>query len=179
MPRVVRSSGINFASRHRSALSRIQGIANKGFLTGLNVPKISLRLDGIDKVTRIIKRIEKNIESSTAKAIEQCSKLLVAEAKLILRRGKYRAFRTGKLHDSVRYVIETHTSYLLESVIGSDVPYAVYVHEGTYLMDARPYLRLAFQRKEKMITKIMLKAIREDLTKGFLWEQMTLNWLKQ
>jgi len=168
MPRVVKpASGARF-SRNRLALNRIQGIAHKGFATGLHIPKISLKMGGVDKVTRIFRKIEKNLESATYKAILQCSKLLVSEAKLILRKGKYRAFKTGKLHDSVRFIIESHTSFLLESVIGTDVPYAVYVHEGTYLMDARPFLKLAFSRKEKMITKILLKAIREDLIKGFV-----------
>lgn len=48
---------------------------------------------------------------------------------------------TGRLRDSITHQLEDHDSV----VIGTDVEYGIYVHEGTSRMAGRPFLRNAAQ----------------------------------
>jgi hypothetical protein len=169
MSRVVRITGKS-GRRSSSALNRISGVQYGSFLTKFSAPNISMKLKGVNGVKIAFNKIMKNTSSATYIAIKQCSELVVKETKSILIGiGKLHAYDTGKLYDSIQYMVEEHTIYLLRTSIGSfTVPYAVFVHEGTFKMSGRPFLLTAFIRKQKLIEYVMLKALQKDLLKGFV-----------
>lgn len=70
---------------------------------------------------------------------------------------------TGRLFDSIEAEARRVSSNTYETTVGSKVPYAGYVHEGTSRMRGRPYIRDGvFDAQEKV------RAIMEGgLSKGF------------
>lgn len=67
-----------------------------------------------------------------ANGLEKVGSLITTESQSIC------PVDTGRLRDSMRYQTDADSV-----VIGTDVEYAPYVHEGTYKMEARPYLETA------------------------------------
>lgn len=55
---------------------------------------------------------------------------------------------TGRMFDSIQASAVTQSQNLATVTVGSDVPYAGYVHDGTYKMAARPYIRDALTRED-------------------------------
>ena len=168
MPRRVIGTGIK-GRRSSSSLSRISKYQSTKYFNKPGLVKVDIKLFGVNKLDQIIKKMIKDVESSTYIAIKQCSKLLVHEVQKVLSSGDYKAYKTGTLHDSITYVIEEYTKSIIYSVIGvlnTSIHYAIYVHEGTKWMKERPFLRIALRRKKKLIIMLLINAIRKDYIKG-------------
>lgn len=58
-----------------------------------------------------------------------------------------KGYHGGRLRQS----IQVDNSKQLESTVGTNVSYAVYVHEGTYKMKGRPFLRQGFDAGAKQL----------------------------
>lgn len=74
--------------------------------------------------------------------------------------GYYKApYDTGRLFRSIDFsVIDQNTVY-----VGTDVPYGKYVHEGTYKMGARPFIRDALLNHKAALENAAANALK----KGF------------
>ncbi len=58
-----------------------------------------------------------------------------------------KGYHGGRLRQSIM----VDNSKQLESTVGTNVNYAIYVHEGTYKMKGRPFLRQGFQAGQKQL----------------------------
>ena len=130
----------------------------------LPMPKFGIKITGVRQFERNIKRVIKNTESATYKAVEKCCNILATEAMKICVNI---AYDTGKLANSMRGMV---IAYSIDVVIGQagsfGVEYALYVHEGTKYMVPRPFLLIAIKNKKDRITRIIHKAYRKDIAKG-------------
>ena len=96
-------------------------------------------------------------EASTS-AMEECGKLLVEKIKDKMKNGYHEPhgkdghteiYDTGKLYNSVRYEVHPTKNHIATVTVGTDMsatnrsgkPYSIYVHEGTYKLHGRPFIR--------------------------------------
>jgi len=166
MPRPVRITGIK-GRRAIPSLVRTSGIAPESFLT-TRLPKFSMTLEGVDRVKRIFKQISKNTQSSMYNAISAATAIVAFEAQRITRVGPYKAYKTGKLSNSIKGMVEKFALDMVEGVAGVfNVDYAIYVHEGTSNMIPKPFLLLALKRKRKIVIKLLRKALEKDIKTGW------------
>lgn len=70
---------------------------------------------------------------------------------------------TGRLFDSITASVNRISNNYYQTVVGTDVPYAVYVHEGTYKLKGRPFITDGLAAAKGDIEK----AIRAAIKKGF------------
>lgn len=70
---------------------------------------------------------------------------------------------TGRLFDSITGSVNRISNNYYQAVVGTDVPYAVYVHEGTYKLKGRPFITDGLASAKDS----MDAAIREAIKKGF------------
>ena len=90
--------------------------------------EIEIRLDESDKYADMIKfGIMRGLEAAGA----QCEGYAKGECPV----------DTGRLRDSITHQLEGYDSV----IVGTNVEYGIYVHEGTHRMAGRPFLRNAAQ----------------------------------
>lgn len=70
---------------------------------------------------------------------------------------------TGRLFDSITGEVQRVRGFYYHVVVGTDVPYAVYVHEGTYKLKGRPFITDGLAAAKPEINRIA----REAMKKGF------------
>ena len=70
---------------------------------------------------------------------------------------------TGRLFDSIEAEVKQASQNLVSVSVGTDVPYAKYVHDGTYKLKGRPFLQDGIQDAFEAIEK----ALRENWRNGF------------
>jgi hypothetical protein len=89
------------------------------------------------------------------------------EAFKIVTMGVLRAYKTGKLSESVDAKLEQRNADFAYAVAGTfGIIYSIYVHEGTEKMEARPFLLLSFIRKRKLVVNTIQRGFKADLKKG-------------
>ena len=69
---------------------------------------------------------------------------------------------TGRLFDSIEGQVKAVNANVYQTSVGTDVPYAEYVHEGTYKLKGRPFITDGILDSRDEI----LTAIREALRRG-------------
>lgn len=101
-----------------------------------------------------------HMESPTA--ITEVALLVEAEAKEQIS-GPLRAVATGTLRRDINHAVSSRE----RAVVGNNVDYAIYVHEGTKYMKARPYLVEALRQavNSGKITQVLQKFGRSWLAK--------------
>ena len=71
--------------------------------------------------------------------------------------GDMEAYDTGKLHKSIKMKKLKYLQYM----VYTDVPYAKYVHEGTYKMAPRPFFSYTLAKNKARYEKFMLNEMKE------------------
>lgn len=71
---------------------------------------------------------------------------------------------TGRLFDSIEAKAVTASQNLVTVSVGTQVPYGGYVHDGTYKMAARPYVRDAMMRPD--VQERIGSVIAENIANG-------------
>lgn len=167
MPRRVRVTGIKGA-RKPTPLIKVPGVAPGSFLT-TRMPKFSMQVKGVRAFENKINKLIKNSESSLGKAVAASTKIIAKEAQRITRVGPYKAYATGRMSNAIMAQVEEIVQDMVKGVAGVfGVDYAVYVHEGTGVMEARPFLLLAAKRKKRLVENIIRKALLKDMAKGLV-----------
>ena len=91
-----------------------------------------------DNSNLVLKRVSANAQS----AVKKAGPLLVESVQgAMLYRYEREPIDTGALFDSIRAETKRGSQNLYSVDVGSDKHYAGYVHEGTYKMKGRPYIR--------------------------------------
>jgi len=163
MPRRVRVTGVK-GRRHPVFLSMMSGKAPTDFLSSDRSPKFHIGIIGHGKVINVFKKILNTTPFHIERAVEKSLFLLSFQAKKNLLVGVTRAYKTGKLFNSVSNKLEKVNADFIQGVSGTfGVDYSIYVHEGTYQMESRPFLLLAFIKHEKKIVNTIRMAIIKEM----------------
>lgn len=102
-----------------------------------------------------LKRIQGVFKSAPSKTIHEFNEAVEKSIYYLERRAKpLTPVRTGRLRASYQTMFGTLTGALFPTV-----DYAIYVHEGTRYMRARPFLREAVAVSENQIQKYFEEAI--------------------
>lgn len=71
---------------------------------------------------------------------------------------------TGRLFDSIEGQVNTINANMYQTVVGTDVPYAKYVHDGTYKLKGRPFITDGINESKDEIENAIRKAMRNGMT---------------
>jgi len=90
--------------------------------------------------------------------------IIEAEAVRLVSRGYYApAVDTGLLRRSITHQITNFSPNVVEGVVGLNLSYAIYVHEGTIFMEMRPFLVDALKNKQVQVQAILVDAFKHGL----------------
>lgn len=67
---------------------------------------------------------------------------------------------TGRLFDSITASVNRVRGFYYHVVVGTDVPYAMYVHDGTYKLKGRPFITDCLAAAKPEINRIAREAMR-------------------
>lgn len=70
---------------------------------------------------------------------------------------------TGRLYDSITATVQRQSDNTYTVSVGTDVPYAVYVHEGTRKLKARPFITDAMSDSYQAIESAIAKTLRNAM----------------
>lgn len=90
---------------------------------------VKVRVEGLDEALLFLKEAAQKLPGEADKVIEDEAEAIFAESQRIV------PVDTGALQRS-----GSHDHKFLQSTIGYNTPYAAFVHDGTSLMEGRPYL---------------------------------------
>jgi len=167
MPRRVSGAGIG-RTGGAASLSKVSGIAPSSFLRVPNV-KAKITVSGVSAVESAFRKVSRNMESATFKAVEAAVKMIRAEARKIVLTGSMKAYDTGELYEGIVALIEERNNDEIYGVAGTfTVKHAIYIHEGTHKMAPRPFLLVAIKRRMKLIEKMIQQAVQRDISRGFI-----------
>ncbi len=120
---------------------------------------LKLNITGLDKLRSKLATAPRQVGQAISRAIKLSAFILEREAKFALTEGPTRAIDTGLLRSQnvVRELSDVRAS------IYPLVDYAVYVHEGTFKMKARPWMKVAAQNASAEVLQVFDNAIDEAL----------------
>ncbi|MHA2363875.1 MAG: hypothetical protein ACXAC7_07945 [Candidatus Hodarchaeales archaeon] len=147
--------------RGASALSRFRGGA--ALFGGAKGMKWSISVKGISGITKSFNKKSQNVSFAMLDAMKRAVIIVEAEAKYLIVHGYYQpAVKTGRLLGSVVGQVVNYDGVKVNGRVGTVVYYAVYVHDGTYLMRERKFLYDALAKNRQRISAMMAAAIRKD-----------------
>jgi len=120
---------------------------------------ISIKIAGLSALQSKILTAPRRVGQAISKAIKKSAFVLEAESKKALTSGPTRALDTGTLRSqvTVRQLSD------IQATIYPLVDYAIYIHEGTYKMRARPWFNAAAKNSIGKIKTIFDNAIKKAL----------------
>lgn len=71
---------------------------------------------------------------------------------------------TGRLFDSIEGQVKAVNANVYQTSVGTDVPYAEYVHEGTYKLKGRPFITDGIMESREEIQTAIREALRRGMT---------------
>ena len=71
---------------------------------------------------------------------------------------------TGRLFDSIEGQVKAVNANVYQTSVGTDVPYAEYVHEGTYKLKGRPFITDGIMESKEEIQTAIREALRRGMT---------------
>lgn len=71
---------------------------------------------------------------------------------------------TGRLFDSIEGQVKAVNANVYQTSVGTDVPYAEYVHEGTYKLKGRPFITDGIMESKEGIQTAIREALRRGMT---------------
>ena len=121
-----------------------------------------------DNSTLIMGKISTNAEQGIRQASERAiemvkEKILYGYNEPHGKDGHTEIVDTGALYDSIRAETKRVSQNAFSFEVGTDLPYAVYVHEGTHKLRGRAFIRDAMIEGAEELNDI----IGNDLRKGF------------
>lgn len=135
----------------------------RGF-SGTAGAKFGVFVRGYKSLQRKLATYEKVTQLKSYEALKRSLILLEAEMKKLITYGYYRpAVQRGRMRLSVGGQIISFTPVKAEAKVGTNVYYAIYVHEGTRFMIARPFAVDALDNKRNEIMNMFEKAYKYDL----------------
>ena len=121
--------------------------------------KFSVKVRNLPSVLRKIDAYGRKAEKNVKIAIKVAVTLVEAEAKRLIKSGYYKpAIDSGILRSSITSEVVYASRGRVHGEVGTVVHYGIYVHEGTYFMQPRPFLTDALKSQAEQIKKLIAKA---------------------
>ncbi len=147
--------------------------------------KFGLIVRGANIINNQLRKFESYVQTDLYIAIQRCLIMVEADAKYLIASGYYKpAIDTGRTRMSVTNQIVSFTYTKIEGKVGTNVYYAIYVHEGTknksdansfnaagmnqgaWRMPPRRFLIDALKRKKDEIKETLIKGFTNSITKA-------------
>lgn len=121
---------------------------------------ISIDVKGLDTIRQMAKEQPAKVADAIASSIQESALIVSGQAKLATTTGPTRALDTGRLRASIGGggfsggsfgTSEGITLSPLRATVMPTVKYAIFVHQGTRYMDARPFMEVA---REQSVDKV-------------------------
>lgn len=128
---------------------------------------INLTINNIDQVNRAFKEAPQAMVVGIQSAIEKLGVKAVKETKIAITEGRNMwksPIDTGMMRQGIYARFEPMKAIITPSSI---TPYAMYVHEGTGKMRARPFFEITAQSKSEEFADFFNKCIETELSKVF------------
>lgn len=122
---------------------------------------IAIKVQGLDKMVSKFGKLPTELKFAIRNSIRKSAKVIEGVAKKTVSRGVLKAWDTGFMAGSIR------PDYIraLKASVSPHTDYAIYVHEGTRFMRARPFMKVASEKGTPKIQDIFKKAIERALKK--------------
>lgn len=145
------------------SLAQRGGLRSTGF-GGALAAKNGVFIQGDKQMISKLTRLEKTMPLAGLDGIKRALLIIEAEAVRLVTSGYFKpAVDTGRMRRSITHKITNFTPTLAEGVVGLNVFYAIYVHEGTIYMEARPFLTDALKNKQAIVQAILVDAFRDQI----------------
>lgn len=114
--------------------------------------------------------ILKAIESATEEGADKMAKIGVDSVQYQMlygykdphgKDGHTEIVETGKLFDSIKGEVKRVSQNAYTVTVGTDVKYAIYVHNGTYKLKARRFITDGIMRAQKDMEKAMTDSYKD------------------
>lgn len=105
------------------------------------------KFKGLDKFVKQLKKSDKIVEAEIKKATKKNLTIMQAETKRQI--IAYGAIKDGFMINNT--IFEQRSAW--HGIVTPNTSYAIYVHEGTWKMQARPFMRSAFVKVRPRIAK--------------------------
>lgn len=120
-----------------------------------------------DYSTEVLRRVRGNLRTAAQKAGDVArdavqEKMLYGYSDPHGPDGHTEIVDTGRLFDSIEGRVKAVNQNVYQTVVGTNVPYAKYVHEGTYKLKGRPFITDGIADSKSEVEN----AIREAMKKG-------------
>lgn len=70
---------------------------------------------------------------------------------------------TGALFDSIEGSVNAINANVYQTVVGTSIPYAKYVHDGTYKLKGRPFIADGINNSKAEIADAIIKAMKNQM----------------
>lgn len=100
---------------------------------------IKIQIKNLSEVSKRMREAPERVGNALGRAMAKAGFVLEAESKKAVTSGPTRALRTGRLRADLVVRELTPISVKVYPIVN----YAVFVHEGTYKMEARPFFEVA------------------------------------
>lgn len=126
---------------------------------------MEVTIEGQERLNELARNaINLNMRTQTGKMLRRLATVAERGIKGAITGGWTRALDTGLMRSSVRTKRFTED----EVVVGTNVGYAIYPHEGTRFMKARPFIPVGWENETDKVNKVLAatgKSIVVSLTK--------------
>lgn len=116
------------------------------------MPDIQIRITNLPEIKRAFGMAPTLMKRNLNSAIKKSVFMVERESKILT------PVDTGRLRASHRTLVTD-----LRGEVGTHTDYDIFVHEGTYRMRSRPYLRTAVNKTDPMIQNFMRGAVQDTL----------------
>jgi len=100
-------------------------------------------------------KVLKEFPTAINRALEKIG--ILAEGHVVGYMTRHHIVDTGRLRNSI-----SHTIQGKDAIVGTNVPYGIYVHEGTYKMKGRPYLKQPVQSHSSEYRKALESELKKS-----------------
>ena len=133
----------------------------------LALPKAAKGLIVVKNISHVlsrIKKVQKLLPSAAMTAMRKSLYIVEGEAiRLVSYDEKLKAVDTGRMKSTITSAVTEISAKHLYGIVGVGTHYAIYVHEGTHKMGARPFLTTALRNKKKAIFNLFKHHVSREL----------------
>lgn len=117
-----------------------------------------------------LNRLDKIMPLKALDGLTKALLIIEAEAVRLVTSGYFApAVDTGRMRRAITHTITRFDTNVAEGVVGLNVFYAIYVHEGTIFMEGRPFLIDALKNKQAIVQVILVDTFKSGLNPSLVF----------
>lgn len=126
--------------------------------------KYGVFIRGDKQLINKLNKLDKTLPLAALDGLKRSLLIIEAEAVRMVTDGYFKpAVDTGTLRRSITHQVTQFSLVRSEGVVGLNLFYAIYVHEGTIYVEARPFLVDALKNKQVIVKMLIAKAFKDQI----------------